>query len=67
MSEPKSKHEEGYSPPPKPHHSEIPPHILRELLELRKRVGNLEVMMEMLLRQREKDERKQKLMKLFAG
>ncbi len=37
-------------PPPKPH--DMPPHILKELLDLREKVGRLEGMMEVLLKQK---------------
>lgn len=33
---------------------DVPPHILKELLELREKVGRLEGMMEVLLKQKEK-------------
>ena len=50
MTEPKLKpHEPGHPPPPKP--GDVPPHILKELLELREKVGKLEGMMEVLLKQ----------------
>lgn len=35
---------------PPPHHGDIPPHIFRELLELREKIGRLEGMMEVLLK-----------------
>lgn len=38
----------GKMPPPPPH--DIPPHILKELLELREKVWKLEGMMEVLLK-----------------
>ncbi len=42
----------GNPPPPKPPPPhDIPPHILKELLDLREKVGKLEGMMEVLLKQ----------------
>lgn len=39
-----------FEPKGPPAHADIPPHIFKELLELREKVGRLEGMMEVLLR-----------------
>jgi hypothetical protein len=36
-------------PPPPPKH-DIPPHILKEIMDMKAKIGELEGMMEMLLR-----------------
>lgn len=55
MPEPMQKPEEKKTPPPP--HLDLPPHILKELLEMREKIGKLEGMMEVLLRQVPKNER----------
>lgn len=50
MPEPKPKHEEGHPPPPPKSHHDVPPHIIKELLELREKVGKLEGMMEVIMK-----------------
>ncbi len=51
MPDPKQLHEDHHKPhPPKPHH-DVPPHIVKELLDLREKIGRLEGMMEVLLKQ----------------
>ena len=45
------KHHEPPIPPPPRH--EIPPHILKEIMDLKEKVGKLEGMMEMLIKKRE--------------
>lgn len=47
MPEPKPE-EKGPGPKHPPH--DIPPHILKELLEMREKIGKLEGMMEVLLK-----------------
>jgi hypothetical protein len=49
MPEPKHAPRPEGHPPPKP--GDVPPHILKELLELREKIGRLEGMMEVLLKQ----------------
>lgn len=45
------KHEEERHPHPPMHPPhDVPPHVLRELLELREKVGRLEGMMEVLMK-----------------
>jgi hypothetical protein len=39
-------------PPPPPHH-DLPPHVMKELLEMREKIGRLEGMMELLLKKME--------------
>lgn len=36
--------------PPPPRQADVPPHILKEIMDLREKVGRLEGMLEMLLR-----------------
>lgn len=38
-------------PPPKPH-VEVPPHILKEIMDLKEKVGRLEGIIEVLLKQK---------------
>jgi hypothetical protein len=49
MPEPMHNPQEKKGPPPS--HYDVPPHILKELLEMREKIGRLEGMMEVLLRQ----------------
>ncbi len=49
MPEPKDE-PGGHKPPPPPKHGEVPPHILKEIMDLREKVGKLEGMMEVLLK-----------------
>lgn len=41
----------GPPPPPPPKPAEVPPHILKEIFDLKEKVGKLEGMLEVLLRQ----------------
>jgi len=43
------KHKPNPPPPPPPHH-EVPPHILKEIMDLKEKVGKLEGMMEVLMK-----------------
>lgn len=42
--------EEKGKKPHHPHHHDLPPHILKELLDLKEKVGKLEGQMDVLLR-----------------
>jgi hypothetical protein len=48
--EPKGPQPKGPHPPPK--HGEVPPHILKEIFDLKEKVGKLEGMLEVLLKQK---------------
>ncbi len=37
-------------PPPPPPHHELPPHILREIMDLKEKVGRLEGIIEVLMK-----------------
>ncbi|GAB4218949.1 MAG: hypothetical protein Fur009_2620 [Candidatus Microgenomates bacterium] len=37
-------------PPPPPLHHDVPPHILREIMDLKEKVGKLEGMIEVLMK-----------------
>lgn len=55
MPEPKQGPGPGHPPPPpKPMPHDVPPHILKELLEMREKIGRLEGMMEVLLKKSER-------------
>jgi hypothetical protein len=43
------EHKPNPPPPPPPHH-EVPPHILKEIMDLKEKVGKLEGMMEVLMK-----------------
>lgn len=48
--EPDDKHpKKPVHPPPPPKHGELPPHILKEIMDLKEKVGKLEGMMEVVL------------------
>lgn len=51
MPEEKEPKPKGPPPPPKTH--DVPPHILKELFEMREKIGKLEGMMEVLLKQKQ--------------
>lgn len=36
--------------PPPAHHGDVPPHVFKELLELREKIGRLEGMMEVFMK-----------------
>lgn len=52
MPEPKPEKESKGPPPPPPPKHDVPPHILKEIMDLKEKVGKLEGMMEVLLRQK---------------
>lgn len=53
MPESRLEDEKGKPKPPPPHH-DVPPHILKELLELREKIGRLEGIIEVLLKHQQK-------------
>ena len=51
-NDPKQESKAPPPPPPGPKHNELPPHILHEMFDLQRRVGKLEGMLEVLLKQK---------------
>ncbi len=48
------KKKEGHIKLPPPPHHELPPHLLKELFDLKEKVGRLEGQMDVLLRLKDK-------------
>lgn len=48
-NEPEKKPKPTPPPPPPPHH-DVPPHILKEIMDLKEKVGRLEGMIELLVK-----------------
>lgn len=44
------KHKPSSPPPPPPSHHDLPPHILKEIMDLKEKVGRLEGMIEVLMK-----------------
>lgn len=48
-NEPEKKPKPTPPPPPPPHH-DVPPHILKEIMDLKEKVGRIEGMIEVLVK-----------------
>lgn len=46
----KKEHKPIPPPPPPPPHHDVPPHILKEIMDLKEKVGRLEGMIEVLIK-----------------